>query len=87
MAVPSRLFEWELSELIDGEAGKRFRCSTSVTAARLRGIHRDALSGLANGVKTSSRGYLPDVLVVAVGYAVKTGFTVTNLLHNVDLVL
>ena len=37
--------------------------------------------------KYLSRGYVPDVPVVIAGLTVKVGFTVTNLLHEVDLVL
>ena len=42
---------------------------------------------LGNGEKILSRGYIPDVPVVTAGLTVKTGLTVTNLLHDVDLVL
>ena len=36
---------------------------------------------------TLSRGFVPDVPVVTAGLTVKVGLTVTNLLHEVDLVL
>ena len=34
-----------------------------------------------------SRGYVPDVPIVTAGLTVKVGLMVTNLLHEVDLVL
>ena len=40
-----------------------------------------------NGEKYLSRGYVPEVPVVTAGLTVKIGLTVTNLLHEVDLVL
>ena len=42
---------------------------------------------LGNGEKFLSRGYVTDVPVVTTGLTVKIGFTVTSLLHKVDLVL
>ena len=42
---------------------------------------------LGNGQKYLSRGYVPEVPVVTGGLTVRVGLTVTNLLHDVDLVL
>ena len=42
---------------------------------------------LGNGQKYLSRGYVPDVPIVTARLTVKIGLTVTNLLHDVDLVL
>ena len=39
------------------------------------------------GKNTYPRGYVPEAPVVTAGLKVKIGFTVTNLLHEVDLVL
>ena len=42
---------------------------------------------MGNGEKTLSRGYIPGIPVVTAGLTVKMGHTVTNLLHDVGLVL
>ena len=54
-----------------------------VTRVGLKGISQE----LGNGQKYLSRGYVPDVPVVTTGFTVKVGLIVTNLLHEVDLVL
>ena len=53
----------------------------------MKGIPRNIFLELGNGDKILSRGYIPDVPIVTAGLAVKVGLTVTNLLHEVDLVL
>ena len=58
-----------------------------ITAVRLKGIPRDVFLELGNGQTYLSRGYVPDVPVVTAGITVKIGFTITTLLHDVDLVL
>ena len=42
---------------------------------------------LGNGKKHLSRGHVPDVPIATARLTVKIGLTVTNLLHEVDLVL
>ena len=59
----------------------------SVTAVGLKGTPKDVFLELGNGQKYLSRGFVPDVPVVTAGLTVKVGLTVTNLLHEVDLVL
>ena len=58
-----------------------------MTAVGLKGTPRDVFLELGNGEKYLSRGYVPEVPVVTAGLTVKIGLTVTNLLHEVDLVL
>ena len=53
----------------------------------LKGVPQDIFLELGNGEKYLSRAYVPEVLVVTAGLTVKVGLTVTNLLHEVDLVL
>ena len=53
----------------------------------LKGIPRDVFLELGNGEKCLSRGFVPDVPIATAGLTVKIGLTVTNLLHEVDLVL
>ena len=52
-----------------------------------KGIPRDIFLELGNGEKYLFRGYVPDVPVVTIGLKMKIGLTITNLLHEVDLVL
>ena len=60
---------------------------TCVTAVGLKGTPRDVFLELGNGEKYLSKGYVPEVHVVTAGLAVKIGLNVSNLLHEVDLVL
>ena len=53
----------------------------------MKGIPKDIFLELGNGQKYLSLGYVPDVPIVTTGLTVKVGLTVTNLLHEVDLVL
>ena len=53
----------------------------------MKGVPRDVLLELGNGERILSRGYIPDVPVVTARLTVKIGLIVTNLLHDVDLVL
>ena len=53
---------------------------------RLDGNH-DIFLQLGNGEKYLSKGYVPEVPITTAGLTVKVGLTVTNLLHEVDLVL
>ena len=53
----------------------------------LKGVPQDIFLELGNGEKYLYRGYVPKVPVVTVGLTVKVGLTVTNLLHEVHLVL
>ena len=48
---------------------------------------RDIFFELGNGEKFLSRGYVLDVPVVTARLTVKVGLTITNLFHEVDLVL
>ena len=47
----------------------------------------DVFLELGNGEKFLSRGLIPDVPIVTAGLTIKLGLTVTNLLHEVELVL
>ena len=60
---------------------------TCITAIGLKGIPKDIFFELGNGQKYLSRGFVPNVPVVTAGLTMKVGLTVTNLLHEVDLVL
>ena len=73
--------------LINYSATRCFVTPACVTTAGLKGKPRDIFLELGNGEKFLSRGYVPDVPVVTVGLTVKVGLTITNLLHEVDLML
>ena len=73
--------------LIDSGATRSFVTPACVIAVGLKGQPRDTFLELGNGEKFLSRGYVPDVPVVTAGLTVKIRLTVTNLLHEVDLVL
>ena len=52
-----------------------------------KGIPRDVFLELGNNEKYLYRGHVLDVPIATTGLTVKIGLTVTNLLHEVDLVL
>ena len=87
MVVSARIYGRKIRTLIDSGATRCFVSPACVAACGLKGVPRDVFLELGNGEKILSRGYIPDVPVVTAGLTVKTGLTVTNLLHDVDLVL
>ena len=76
-----------MKSLIDSGATRCFVTPSCVATVGLKGIPRDIFLELGNGEKYLSRGYVPDVPVVTAGLTLKIGLTMTNLLHEVDLVL
>ena len=64
-----------------------FRISLLCNCMWIERNSRGIFLELGNGEKILSRGYIPDVPVVIAGLTAKIGLTVTNLLHDVDLVL
>ena len=87
MVVAARIYGKPVRALIDSGATRCFVTPACVTTVGLKGQPRDTFLELGNGEKFLSRGYVPDVPVVTAGLTVKIGLTVTNLLHEVDLVL
>ena len=87
MVVSGSIYGRKIRTLIDSGATRCFVSPACVTACGLKGVPRDVFLELGNGEKILSRGYIPDVPIVTGGLTVKTGLTVTNLLHDVDLVL
>ena len=73
--------------LIDSGATKCFITLAYMTTVGLKGMPDDIFLELGNGEKFLSQGYVLGVPVVTVGLTMKVGLTVTNLLHEVDLVL
>ena len=87
MVVSASICGRKIRTLIDSGATRCFVSPACVTACGLKGVPRDVFLKLGNGEKILSRGYIPNVPVVTAGLTVKTGLTITNLLHDVDLVL
>ena len=87
LVVSAQIYGRKLRALIYIGATRCFVTPTCVTACGLQGVARDVFLELGNGEKFLSRGYVPDVPLVTAGLIVKVGLTVTNLLHEVDLVL
>ena len=87
LVVPARIYEKSLYALIDSRGTRCFVTPSCVAAVGLTGIPRDIFLELGNGEKYLSRGYVLDVPVVTAGLTVKIGVTITNLLHDVDLML
>ena len=86
LVVSVRIFGREIKALIDGGATRSFITLSCVTAVGLKGRPKDIFLELGNG-ENFLRGYVPDVPVVTTRLTVRIGLTMTNLLHEVDLVL
>ena len=87
LVVPTKIYGKEVKTLIDSGATRCFVTPSCVAKVGLKGLPRDVFLELGNGQKYLSRGYVPNVPIVIAGLTVKVGLTVTNLLHEVDLVL
>ena len=85
--VPARINGQCVRALIDSGATKCFVTPACLTTVGLKGIPKGIFLELGNDQKYLSRGFVPDVSVVTAGLTVKVGLTITNLLHEVDLVL
>ena len=87
LVVSARIYGKTVRALIDSGVTRCFVTPTYVAIVGLKGTPRDIFLELGNGEKHLSWGYIPDVRAVTVGLTVKMGLTVTNLLHEVDLML
>ena len=87
LVVAARINGHSVRALIDSGATRCFVTPACVTAVGLKGSPKDVFLELGNGQKYLSRGFVPDVPVVTAGLTVKVNLTVTNLLHNVDIML
>ena len=87
LVVPTKIYGKEVKTLIDSGATRCFVTPSCVTKVGLKGVPRDVFLELGNGQRYLSREYVPDVPIGTAGLTVKVGLTVTNLLHEVDLVL
>ena len=87
LVVSTKVYGKEVKTLIDSGATRCFVTPSCVTRVGLKGISQNTFLELGNGQKYLSRGYVPDVPLVTAELTVRVGLTVTNLLHEVDLVL
>ena len=87
LVVTTRINGHSVRALIDSGATRCFVTPACITAIGLKGVARDIFLELGNGQNYLSRGYVPEVPVVTAGLTVKVGLTVTNLLHDVDVIL
>ena len=87
LVVPTRIYGKTVKTLIDSGATRCFVTPSCVARVGLKGMPQDVFLELGNGQKYLSRGYVPDIPIATAGLVVKMDLTVTNLLHEVDLVL
>ena len=87
LVVSTKIYGHIVKALIDSGATRCFVTPACVTTYGLKAKPRDVFLELGNGEKFLSRGFIPDVHIVAAGLTIKLGLTVTNVLHEVDLVL
>ena len=87
MVVAARIYGKPVRAVIDNGATRCFVTPAYVATVGLKGQPHDTFLELGNGAKFLSRGFVPDILVVTAGLTAKIRITVTNLLHEVDLML
>ena len=87
LVVPTKIYGKKVKTLIDSGATRCFVTPSYIAKVGLKGIPRDIFLELGNGQKYLSRRYIADVPIVTMGFTVKVGLMVTNLLHEVDLML
>ena len=87
LVVPTQIYGKTVKTLIDSGATRCFVTLSCVARVGLKGIPQDVFLELGNGQKYLSRGCVPDVPIATAGLVTKMDLTVTNLLHEVDLVL
>ena len=87
LVIPTKIYGKSVRALIDSGATRCSITPSCVNYVGLKDIPRGVFLELGNGEKYLSRGYVPEVPITTAGLTVKVGLTVTNLLHEVGLVL
>ena len=87
LVVPVRINRCVICALSNSGATRCFVNPSCIAAIGLKGTPKDIFLELGNGQKYLSRGFVQNVPVVTAELTVRVGLTVTNLLHEVDLVL
>ena len=87
LVVPVRIHGREYRALIDSAATRSFISLACITETGMKTRKNNMFLELGNGSKVLSKFEAMDIPVVVVGRTFKIDFTVSDLLHNVDLVL
>ena len=87
IVAPAQIFGQEIRALIDNGTTKCFISLASMTKCGLNVESHKTFLELGDGKKVLSWGRGVDVPIVTTGYAVKMNLTISNLLHNVDVML
>ena len=87
LVVPVRIHGHEYRALIDSGATRSFISPAYITETGMKTRKNNTFLELGNGSKVLSKHKAMDIPVVIVGRTFKIDFTVSDLLHNVDLVL
>ena len=87
LVVPVRIQGREYRALIDSGATHSFISPACITETRMKTRKNNTFLELGNGSKVLSKFEAMDIPVVIAGRTFKIDFTVSDLLHNVDIVL
>ena len=87
LVVPVRIQGREYRALIDSGATRSFISPACITETRMKTRKNNTFLELGNGSKVLSKFEAMDIPVVIAGRTFKIDFTVSDLLHNVDIVL
>ena len=87
LVVPVHIHGHEYRALIDNGATRSFISPTCITETGMKTQKNNTFLELGNGSKVLSKFEAMDISVVIIGRTFKIDFTVSDLLHNVDLVL
>ena len=87
LVVPARIFGHPIRALIDSGATRGFISVNAIKPLGLSTVKEQTFLELGDGQKILSRGKVLDIPVVTAGLTTKMDFTVTSLLHDVDLIL
>ena len=87
MVVPAQILGHEICALIDSGATCNFISQAGVRQCGLTVESHNIFLELEDGKKVLPLGRAIDEPVITSGYTMKTNLTVSNLLHNVDVVL
>ena len=87
LVVPARINGKLFSALVDSGATRCFITPECCTIAGLSCVQHDTFLELGNGTRTLSRGMVQGAPVTLAGVTTRTDLTVSQLLHEVDIVL
>ena len=85
--IPVTINGHKASALVDSDATRCYMVPSMVIAIDLHTVNSNSLLELADGTKIHSLSKAPNVVVYIGQHPSKMDFTVTKLLHGVELVL